>query len=303
MKYVILFIITIIIVVGFAQAAPFPCSNYSSAGMLTCSGCENMGVVLIKAYPTGASITYHPGESDTHTSTSMLSLGDDPGTHTFTVSLSGYSDYTGQYQICTDKMTYVTVQLSAVTTPTPTLIYVKPGLLTTIKQVSIATTTPTATATTTASATTATVTTGVAVTTGTTASVETATTAETVATRTRVATTASTTASSGSTGALNVSTTPSGAAVYVDGVQRGIAPATIPGLLPGDHTLLLKLDGYSDLSVPVTITAGQTQAFTTSLSPATRGTTAAATTKSPGFAAAVALVALAGAAIVIGKIR
>lgn len=67
------------------------------------------------------------------------------------------------------------------------------------------------------------------------------------------------------TGSLSVTTTPAGAAIFLDGVQRGISPATIPGLTPGDHTLLLKLDGYADLSPPVTITAGQTQTYTTAL--------------------------------------
>ena len=57
------------------------------------------------------------------------------------------------------------------------------------------------------------------------------------------------------TGSLSVATSPAGATIAIDGIQRGISPATIPGLSSGSHTLLLKLDGYQDLSVPVTVTA------------------------------------------------
>jgi hypothetical protein len=97
------------------------------------------------------------------------------------------------------------------------------------------------------------------------------------------------------TGSLSVATSPAGATIVIDGVQRGVSPATIPGLSAGSHTLLLKLNGYQDLSAPVTISAGQTQTYTTGLSPA--GSAAAANpapihTKSPGFEAAIGLAAL-----------
>ena len=41
-------------------------------------------------------------------------------------------------------------------------------------------------------------------------------------------------------GSLSVSTTPQGAQVFIDGVVRGMTPATIPGLSAGQHTVLLK---------------------------------------------------------------
>ena len=65
------------------------------------------------------------------------------------------------------------------------------------------------------------------------------------------------------TGSLSVTTTPAGVSIFIDGVQRGVSPATIPGLAPGDHTLLMKVDGYTDLSTPVSITAGKTTEYTT----------------------------------------
>jgi hypothetical protein len=106
-----------------------------------------------------------------------------------------------------------------------------------------------------------------------------------------------------SVGSLSVATSPAGATIIIDGVQRGISPATIPGLSGGSHTLLLKLNGYQDLSAPVTISAGQTQTYTTGLSPV--GSAAAANpvpiqTKSPGFEAAIGLAAL-GAVLFVRK--
>jgi hypothetical protein len=66
--------------------------------------------------------------------------------------------------------------------------------------------------------------------------------------------------------------------------------------------VLLKLDGYQDLSTPVTITAGTTSEFSTGLTqlpaggttvPATTASGAAATkTRSPGFEAAAAACAV-----------
>jgi hypothetical protein len=101
-----------------------------------------------------------------------------------------------------------------------------------------------------------------------------------------------------------VTTTPAGAAVYIDGVQRGVSPAVIPGLAAGDHTVLLRRDGYQDLSTPVSITAGTMNEFSTGLTPLPAGgtavpvTTAAdaaavpAKTQSPGFVAAAVLCAM-----------
>ncbi|HSQ93746.1 MAG TPA: PEGA domain-containing protein [Methanoregula sp.] len=89
-------------------------------------------------------------------------------------------------------------------------------------------------------------------------------------------------------GALSITTTPAGAFIFIDGVQRGVSPATIPGLPAGIHTLLLKLDGYQDLSTPITITAGTTQDYATALAKNTE----TGTTRSPGFEFIPALCAL-----------
>lgn len=72
------------------------------------------------------------------------------------------------------------------------------------------------------------------------------------------------------TGSLIVITDPAGAQVSVDGEVKGVSPATIPGLSPGPHTVFLQREDYYDLSATVTITAGQTQNYTTGLRKAFR---------------------------------
>jgi hypothetical protein len=103
-----------------------------------------------------------------------------------------------------------------------------------------------------------------------------------------------TTAPPDSPGSLSVTTDPGGATIFIDGVQQGISPATIPGLAPGTHTLLLKRDGYQDLSTPVVISAGKTHSYSSALlksGAAPAGTAGTATTKkssAPGPGTAVA---------------
>jgi hypothetical protein len=67
--------------------------------------------------------------------------------------------------------------------------------------------------------------------------------------------------------------------------------------------VLLKMDGYQDLSSPVTINAGQTLTYTTTLTPASTAAAVAPASqqkKSPGFEAALGLAAL-GAVLCIRK--
>jgi hypothetical protein len=76
-------------------------------------------------------------------------------------------------------------------------------------------------------------------------------------------------------GALSITTSPPGAAVYIDGEMKGVTPATIPGLAAGKHSLLLNLTGYTSLNTTITINAGKTAEYSTGLS---------ASPKTPGFA-------------------
>ncbi len=105
------------------------------------------------------------------------------------------------------------------------------------------------------------------------------------------------------TGSLSVTTSPPGAAVFLDGVQKGISPVTIPGIVPGRHALFIKMDGYADYTEPITVQVGQTLMYSATLSlPGTAAATPAPIrTKAPGFEAACGLAAL-GAVLCIRKI-
>lgn len=65
-------------------------------------------------------------------------------------------------------------------------------------------------------------------------------------------------------GSLYVWTSPSGAAVYLNGNYRGVSPLTISSLSPGTYSVSADLIGYQSQSDTVTIYAGQqqTESFT-----------------------------------------
>jgi hypothetical protein len=71
------------------------------------------------------------------------------------------------------------------------------------------------------------------------------------------------------TGDLQVSSTPSGASVYLNGNYQGITsqskgPLDVTGVSPGTYTVLLKKSGYQDYTTTTQILAGQTsQVFAT----------------------------------------
>ena len=91
------------------------------------------------------------------------------------------------------------------------------------------------------------------------------------------------------TGSFALSSTPDGAAVLIDNLYVGRTPVTVPDLAPGNHTVLLELEGYEPWSGAFSVEAGATVAVnaTLSLKPAQTQTRAAG---SP-------LIALAGAGI------
>ena len=94
-------------------------------------------------------------------------------------------------------------------------------------------------------------------------------------------------------GSLSVTTSPSGALVYIDGEMKGVTPATIPGLSAGAHSVHLVMTGYSDLTTTITVDAGTTSAYSTGLS---------LVQKTPGFALISALLSI-GGLVAIRKIR
>jgi PKD repeat protein len=67
------------------------------------------------------------------------------------------------------------------------------------------------------------------------------------------------------TGSLAVITDPVGAEIYIDGNFKGVSPVTITGISTGTHAVLLTLQEYADTSSNISITAGQTQKYSTGL--------------------------------------
>jgi len=67
-------------------------------------------------------------------------------------------------------------------------------------------------------------------------------------------------------GALQLTSSPSGAEIYLDNQYRGSTPSTIAGLEPGNHTLEFRYSGYNSWSTEITVTTCTSQ-FYASLSP------------------------------------
>lgn len=59
-------------------------------------------------------------------------------------------------------------------------------------------------------------------------------------------------------GGLNVTSVPTGARIYVDGVARGKAPVYLDGVKPGRHAVMAQLDGHSDVVKDVVVVRGET---------------------------------------------
>jgi len=67
-------------------------------------------------------------------------------------------------------------------------------------------------------------------------------------------------------GSLAVTSTPAGAAVFLDGTETGeVTNCLLPNVPAGDHVVTLTLDGYADASAPVTVVSGETAEVTLDL--------------------------------------
>ncbi len=242
-------------------------------------GDPDHGAIIFESTPPGAWVVIDGIPRGVTPWTEIYYKGENRSvTFTFPHS-SAYYDYSASFVTCAQKFTYVKVTLVPITTTVPTTAApVRAGM-----NFAQATTTMVTGITTTVTA--------------------------VPGVTTQVPQQASTPVAAGSTaqpdtlGSLTVTTNPAGAFIFIDGVQRGISPATIPGLSPGTHTILLKLDGYQDLSTPVTIAAGKTQDYTTAMAknagtaetPAGSANATNATKKgiAPGFEFGLALSAIA----------
>jgi PKD repeat protein len=67
------------------------------------------------------------------------------------------------------------------------------------------------------------------------------------------------------TSSLAVITDPPGAEIFIDGDFKGVSPVTIPGISAGTHKIMVTLQEYANTTTNISITAGQTQKYTTEL--------------------------------------
>jgi hypothetical protein len=68
-------------------------------------------------------------------------------------------------------------------------------------------------------------------------------------------------------GSLSITSSPTGASVYVDGTYRGVTPTVVGNLQQGTHSVELAKAGYKSLQTQFTITAGQTTYLSPTLTP------------------------------------
>ena len=59
------------------------------------------------------------------------------------------------------------------------------------------------------------------------------------------------------TGTIYVESDPAGAEIWIDGVNSGVVTPGTVETSPGSHTVTLKKDGYADLDITVSVSAGQ----------------------------------------------
>jgi len=68
-----------------------------------------------------------------------------------------------------------------------------------------------------------------------------------------------------SNGSIAITSIPSGAEVYIDGLLRGMAPTIFPEVLPGNHQVTLSIKGYDDWSHIVSVGSGRMSAINAEL--------------------------------------
>lgn len=77
-------------------------------------------------------------------------------------------------------------------------------------------------------------------------------------------------------GSISVTSNPSGADVYLDNAYKGFTPLAMDGVPNGNHTVVLRLEGYEESQRPVLVT-GNAKSLSVTLAPLTTRTTAATT--------------------------
>ncbi len=174
------------------------------------------GTLTVYSFPLGADVALNGVSIG---ATPIINKPVAAGTYTLAISLAGYQTYTTTVVILPDHLTKVplVLLLKGTGTPTTTPTTVPTTTLTTTATTTVPTTSPTTQATT-------------------------------------VPTTQPT--SGGLTGAILVSSSPSGATILVDGLSKGVTSAMVQGIPVGTHTVTLEKSGYMTETRLVTVNAG-----------------------------------------------
>jgi hypothetical protein len=104
------------------------------------------------------------------------------------------------------------------------------------------------------------------------------------------------------TGSIIVTSTPAGGQVSVDNQFRGVAPVTIYNVAPGTHIVNVHLNGFSDWSTSVDVTANQVVQVSATMTPGTGTATTPAHGVGLSMAATVCALAV-GVLLIATRIR
>ena len=85
------------------------------------------------------------------------------------------------------------------------------------------------------------------------------------------------------TGSVTITSSPSGAEVYLDKEYHGTTPTTMNGVPPGKHTVEIRERGYNTWSQEVTVSSGSTTSVSASLVPVAASIPTTAPTITPAI--------------------
>lgn len=189
-----------------------------------------------------------------------------PGTHTVSITRAGVTPFSVSLPVCSVRMSYLFYDMQAhpATGTTPvTAVPVTTAPPVTMTEPAVSTTRP-----------------------------ETTAAGEYTDFREALANASRTMPSAENSGAVTVTTEPPGATVYIDGIEAGITPVTVTGIPPGTRTLYLRLAGYQDIYLQVSVSPGVTGVYSATM-PKT-GAAPASTRKSSAAGAGIVAAVIAG---------
>ncbi len=94
-------------------------------------------------------------------------------------------------------------------------------------------------------------------------------------------------------GNISVSSTPTGATIYLDGASSGVTPAVIDAI-SGSHTILLRLSGYQDYPQTVVVNDNQSSVVSVSLTAVVAAPTISGISPTSGYNSSIATVTITG---------